>query len=73
MASTRTLYLPGLLRNNYEGIGPNTITSQNGSSGYLHHGSQFTVTGSQAIYLKNTYVSSPALPTDVLQVISISG
>ena len=40
MASTRTLYLPGLLRNNYEGIGPNTITSQNGSSGYLHHGSQ---------------------------------
>lgn len=63
MKNTRSIWLPGLKKNNYEGIGP---------TGFLKHGSQFTVSGKQAIYLKNTYVSSPALPTDVLQVVSIS-
>ena len=63
MKNTRTLWIPGLKLNNYEGIGP---------TGFLHHGAQFTASGKQAIYLKNTYVSSPAAPSDVLQVVSIS-
>ena len=67
----RTLYIPGLLLNNYMGIGPNS-TFDKQLPGYLKHGQQFTVTGMQAIYLKKTYVSNPPAPTDVLQVVSQS-
>ena len=61
MKSTRTIWLPGLLNGNYEGIGP---------TGYLHHGQQFTVKGQQAIYLKKTYVTGAT--TDILTVVSQS-
>lgn len=61
MKNTRTLFIPGLLRNNYEGVGP---------TGYLHHGDEFTVSGLQAIYLKRTYVLGTS--EDVLQIVSTS-
>jgi hypothetical protein len=60
---TRNVYIPGLLLQNYYGQGP---------KGYLKHGTEFTVTGLQAAYLKKTYVSSPAAPTDILQIVSQS-
>ena len=68
VAASRTLFIPGLLQTNYEGVGP--PQSDPNLGGYLKHGSRFTVTGMQAIYLKNTYVSTPPAPTDVLIVVS---
>lgn len=59
MRSTRTIYIPGLLNNNIQGIAP---------KGYLRHGDTFTATGSQAMYLKKTYVLGKA--DDVLQIVS---
>lgn len=59
--NTRNVYIPGLLLNNYYGNGP---------KGYLHHGDQFTVTGKQALYLKNTYVKGGT--DDILQIVSQS-
>lgn len=59
MRATRTMYIPGLLHTNIEGIGP---------KGYLHHGDEFTATNSQAMYLKKTYVLGNA--DDVLQIVS---
>jgi hypothetical protein len=57
VAGTRTIYLPGLI-GNVEGIGP---------SGFLKHGDTFTVKGSKATYLKNTYVLGSS--NDVLQIV----
>ena len=68
MAATRGLWLPSLLGANHAGVGPSQ--SDPNLSGYLKHGSQFTVTGYRALYLKKTYVSTPAAPTDVLQIVS---
>jgi hypothetical protein len=59
MRATRTVYIPGLLHTNIQGIAP---------KGYLRHGDTFTATDSQAIYLKNTYVLGK--PDDVLQIVS---
>ena len=67
MKNTRTIYLPGLTLNNTVGLNAN-----GNQPGYYHHGDQFTVTGLQAIYLLNTYVSSPVSLNDVLQVVSQS-
>lgn len=57
--ATRTIYIPGLLRTNIQGIGP---------KGFLHHGDTFTATDSQAMYLKKTYVLGNV--DDVLQIVS---
>lgn len=59
MKNTRSIWLPGLLLNNHEGIGP---------KGFLKHGDTFTVDGLQAAYLKKTYVTGAA--DDILQIVS---
>lgn len=59
--STRTIWLPNRLRNNYAGIAPNNL---------LKHGDEFTVSDYDAIYLKNLYVTGS--PDDVLQIVSQS-
>jgi len=59
MRITRTIYIPGLLQTNVQGLGP---------KGYLHHGDTFVATDSQAMYLKKTYVLGQA--DDVLQIVS---
>ncbi len=68
MKYTRSVFIPGLLLSNYEGVGPSK--SNPTLPGYLTHGSEFTVTGAQAIYLKNTYVKGE--PDDILQIVSQS-
>lgn len=70
LKNTRTLYIPGLLNSNYAGVGPNATFDPALATGYLNHGETFTVTGMQAVYLKKTYVSTPAAITDVLQIVS---
>lgn len=59
MKSTRTVFIPGLNLTHIEGIGP---------KGFLHHGDTFVVTGSQAMYLKKTYVLGQQ--NDILQIVS---
>lgn len=57
MKNTRTTYIPGLT----------------GAENRLYkHGDQFTVKGQKATYLKKTYVSSPASPSDLLSIVSES-
>lgn len=55
----RTIYLPGSLNGNIQGIGPKN---------FFHHGDEFTAKGSDAMYLKKTYATGS--PDDVLQVVS---
>ena len=59
MSVGRSIYIPGLLHANTQGIGP---------KGYLHHGDTFIATGSQAMYLKKTYILGSV--DDVLQIVS---
>ena len=54
-----------------EGIG-GIINNRDNPLGYLRHGSQFTVKGQKAIYLKKLFVSSPPAPADLLVVVSQS-
>lgn len=79
----RTIYIPGLLvAENVMGIGGvhsgDNLHSGgqfggNGTrQGYFHHGDQFTVKGEKATYLKKTYVSNPASPTDLLIIVDES-
>ena len=63
LTMARTIYLPGLLLSNYVGTGYV-------KGGYFHHNDTFTVSGMQAQYLKNTYVTSDL--TSVLQIVSQS-
>lgn len=58
MKNTRSIFLPNLLRNNIEGIGP---------SGYLRHNDIITAYGLQAVYLKKTYVTGST--NDVLRIV----
>lgn len=59
MRNTRSIYIPNLLNNNIQGVGP---------KGFLRHGQTFVATGSHAMYLKKTYVQGK--PEDVLQIVS---
>lgn len=61
----------GIQSGTYTGNGTNGGSRDN-PLGYLHHGSQFTVKGQKAIYLKNLFVSSPAAPADLLIIVSQS-
>lgn len=84
MKNTRTIWIPGLMLSNYEGVGgvhvdatgnigggPGEQFGGNGiNQGYLHHGQQFTVKGLMAVYLKKTYVTGSV--NDVLQIVSES-
>jgi len=57
MKNTRSTYIPGLT----------------GAENMLYkHGDTFTVKGQKASYLKKLYVSSPALASDLLSVVSES-
>jgi hypothetical protein len=60
LPNTRSVWLPGLV-GNIEGIGPN---------GFVTHGTQFTVKGEKALYLKKLYVTGSV--DDVLKVVSQS-
>jgi hypothetical protein len=78
---TRNIWLPGLLHENYEGVGGVHVGANLNSggqfggnaspnNGYLQHGDTFTVKGQKALYLKKLYCTGS--PNDVLIVVSQS-
>lgn len=80
MKYTRTLWIQDMI-NNGDGTtggsvavaGIDGIVNNSGiNQPYLRHGSQFTVKGQKALYLKNLWVSSPPSPNDLLIVVSQS-